>query len=246
MDEILTKGLHELNKEVAALRSFVQSMQATSDERDRRYLEKFDAVAKSAEAAGLAAGTAVAAALAAQEKAVAAAFAAQEKAVAAINEARDKAILKAEEALRDYKTAANEFRGTLSDLAARLLSRTEAEVRFLAVDKVVDDFKQATQITIDQVKRDVQVTRDELRAENVASQAARNVMFEGVRKEMQAIRDELRGEISDLRESRSAGMGHDEQRTSSRLQSNWLFGAILGGLGLLIGVIEFILRSVGK
>lgn len=243
MTEDMPQYMHEINKELAGLRSLMLAMQATNDERDRRYLEKFEAVAKSAEAAGLAAGTAVAAALAAQEKAVASAFAAQEKSVAAINEARDKAILKAEEALRDYKVAANEFRGTLADLASRLLSRTEADVRFAAADKSLDDFKVGIQVTIDQIKRDGQITRDEIRLEIATLNSTRGALFETIRKDMQGIRDELRNELGELRQSRDVGVGQSSQSDRGRAQTITTITTVIAVIGLLITLAAFVITQ---
>ncbi len=72
------------------------------------------------------------------DKAVQAALAAQEKAVAAALSAAERAVNKAEAAAEKRADAANEFRGQLSDQAARLMPRAEAEQRIQTVADKID------------------------------------------------------------------------------------------------------------
>ena len=51
------------------------------------------------------------------------------------------ALVKAELALTDYKASSNEFRGTLSDQAKTLLSRTEADTRFKQLETQIADLQ---------------------------------------------------------------------------------------------------------
>ena len=90
-----------------------------TEERDRRFEDKF----KSQEAA-------VVAALSAQKDATLSAFMASEK-----------AIVKAEDAQREYNARSNEFRGQLDDQAKLLMSRSEAGARFDATDLRIEELK---------------------------------------------------------------------------------------------------------
>jgi hypothetical protein len=69
-----------------------------------------------------------------QDKAVQAALVSQEKAVAAALDAAQRAVIKAEIAQEKRNEATNEFRGQLSDQAATLMPRAEAEQRLSALD----------------------------------------------------------------------------------------------------------------
>ncbi len=89
------------------------------DERDRRYDEQFRAQKE-----------AVAAALTAQKEQTGAAFAASEK-----------AIVKAENSQTEYNVRSNEFRGQLGDQANRLLPRAEADTRFGAFEKQIENME---------------------------------------------------------------------------------------------------------
>ena len=88
-------------------------------ERDRLYGARFEA-----------AGVAVNAALAAQEKAVSAAFLASEK-----------AIIKAEDAQREYNVRSNEFRGQLDDQAKMLMPRAETMTMFRAMEERLESMR---------------------------------------------------------------------------------------------------------
>jgi hypothetical protein len=70
-----------------------------------------------------------------QDKAVQAALVSQEKAVAAALDAAQRAVIKAEIAQEKRNEASNEFRGQLSDQAATLMPRAEAEQRISALDE---------------------------------------------------------------------------------------------------------------
>ena len=85
----------------------------TSD--DLRYQQRFDA----------------------SEKALQAALASAKEAVNAALAASDRAVSKAEMAAEKRFEAVNEFRGTLQDQAARMLTRTEADARFEALTEKV-------------------------------------------------------------------------------------------------------------
>lgn len=90
---------------------FEQHLQATARlqlETDRRYEERFQA----------------------SQQALGAALIAAEKAVNAALAAADRAVSKAEAASERRFEGVNEFRSTLSDQAATLLSRAEGDVRF--------------------------------------------------------------------------------------------------------------------
>lgn len=93
-----------------------EHLQQISDERDRRYEQRFEA----------------------QERAVAAALAAQEKAVSAALGAAERAVLKAEVAAEKRFESQNEFRGQLSDQAARQMPRAEANVEFSNIREKID------------------------------------------------------------------------------------------------------------
>jgi len=55
----------------------------------------------------------------------------------------EKAVTKAEAALAEYKISANEFRAVLSDYGKLLVTRTEADAQFQAVEKKFDDLNRA-------------------------------------------------------------------------------------------------------
>lgn len=86
-----------------------------------------------------------------QDRAVSAALAAQEKAVAAALSAAERAVLKAEAAAERRFESQNEFRGQLSDQAARQLPRAEAAVEFTNIRERLDELgKRIEAITITQ------------------------------------------------------------------------------------------------
>lgn len=68
------------------------------------------------------------------EKATTAALVAAKEAVAAALEAAQKAVQKAEIAADKRFDSVNEFRGTLSDQASKLMPRLEADARLLAIE----------------------------------------------------------------------------------------------------------------
>lgn len=74
-----------------------------------------------------------------QERAVSAALAAQEKATAAAMGAAERAVLKAEAAADKRFEGVNEFRQTLSDQAALLMPRLEAQAELKAIREVVNN-----------------------------------------------------------------------------------------------------------
>lgn len=89
------------------------------DEMDRRYQQRYEA----------------------QQEGVAAALAAQEKAVNAALIAADRAVIKAELAAEKRFESVNEFRATLSDQAATLMPRLEAESRLQTIGVAVSEIK---------------------------------------------------------------------------------------------------------
>lgn len=208
-------------EDMMGLRDWIEAKLASitqvSDERNLKYEATFVAVAKASEIA-----------LAAQEKAVAAALAAAEKAVNAAFEASEKAIVKAEDAQKQINNSSNEFRQALNDSNLSKIGRPEFSLIIDAMNHQVEELK----TTINHNKEEEVRAIQELRAERTRI--------------MDTFKDDVTNRIGDLKDSRNIQTGHEEQRVSGRLQSNWLFGAILGGLGLLIGIIEFILRSTGK
>jgi small-conductance mechanosensitive channel len=95
---------------------------------------------------GNAADKAIAAALAASKEAVAAALVSQDKSTAAAFAAAKEALTEAQTQLVAYKASSNEWRGTLNDLTAKMMLRTEVEAAFtavaaaaLAMQKTIDD-----------------------------------------------------------------------------------------------------------
>jgi len=99
---------------VDTLKDHVETVLA---ELDRRYQQRYEA----------------------QQEGVAAALAAQEKAVNAALIAADRAVIKAELAAEKRFESVNEFRATLSDQAANLMPRLEAESRIQTVaDKLAE------------------------------------------------------------------------------------------------------------
>lgn len=77
------------------------------------------------------------AAFLAQQTAMQTALTAAEKAVQTALESAEKAVTKAEVAAEKRFEAVNEFRGQLSDQAALFLQRSEADIRFAALDEKV-------------------------------------------------------------------------------------------------------------
>lgn len=74
----------------------------------------------------------------AQASAVKTAMEASEKAIAAAMTASEKAVLKAENASEKRFEAVNEFRGLVNDIVARLLSRAEADAKFVSLNEKID------------------------------------------------------------------------------------------------------------
>lgn len=71
----------------------------------------------------------------------------QERANSARFEAQEKAVIKAEVANEKRLDAVNEFRGTLKDQQQNLVTRTEVDIRFKAVeDKISLNNQQITQL----------------------------------------------------------------------------------------------------
>jgi len=95
-------------------------------ERDRQYDQRFRAQEIAVSAALAAAKEAVAAALTAAKEAGASAFAAAKEAVD-----------KAEKATQEHFASVNEFRKTLTDQTATFMPRTEADVRFRALEEKI-------------------------------------------------------------------------------------------------------------
>lgn len=86
-----------------------------------------------------------------QDRAVQAALAAQEKAVSAALSAAERAVLKAEAAAERRFESQNEFRGQLSDQAARQLPRAEAAVEFANIRERLEQLsKRIEAITVTQ------------------------------------------------------------------------------------------------
>lgn len=105
-----------VNLHYAVLRADLATLRAIVDERDRLYAAQF-AASKGA----------VDLALVAQRDQTAAAFVSAEKAIA-----------KAEQATDKHFEAVNEFRASLADQQALLITRTEAGARFDALEKAVE------------------------------------------------------------------------------------------------------------
>jgi len=93
-----------------------RSIRELMEERDHRYEDRFKG----------------------QETAVAAALAAQEKFNSAVSAASKEAILKAEASQIGVNERSNEFRGQLADQAATLMPRREAETSMLALRELID------------------------------------------------------------------------------------------------------------
>ena len=115
----MTEHSNRPNNTGVNLREFftlwLENIDRFMDERDRRYETRFEG----------------------QEKAVAAALAAADKQVTTAFSASEKAVAKAEDAQKDYNQRSNEFRGQLDDQAKTLMPRSEALVRFEAVESRV-------------------------------------------------------------------------------------------------------------
>jgi Flp pilus assembly protein TadB len=93
----------------------VATLKALLDERDLRYQQRFDS----------------------SQEALTAALTAAEKAVAAALAAAKEAVIKAENASEKRFESVNEFRGALTDQAGKMLTRTEADQRFLAINDAI-------------------------------------------------------------------------------------------------------------
>jgi hypothetical protein len=88
-----------------ALSLRIESLKQLVDERDRRYADRFTE----------------------QKVAVDAALTAQKELYFVVNESSKDAIIKAEASQKEVNVRSNEFRGQLSDQAARLMPRSETE-----------------------------------------------------------------------------------------------------------------------
>ncbi|HXJ37752.1 MAG TPA: hypothetical protein VNH18_00665, partial [Bryobacteraceae bacterium] len=94
----------------------VDTLHALMNEREVRYEQRFQA----------------------QQKALQDALLAAEKAVSTAMASADRAVMKAEIAAEKRFEGLNELRGAMSDQAARLMPRAEAEVSFTAIREKVD------------------------------------------------------------------------------------------------------------
>jgi hypothetical protein len=113
-----------VDEKIRAIRGHYDALLA---ERDVRYRERFEA-----------SQTALQAALVEREKAVNAALAAAEKLNTASLINAERAVLKAEAAAERRFESVNEFRQTLSDQAASLITRNEVNARFEAMAEKID------------------------------------------------------------------------------------------------------------
>jgi len=109
----------KISNDLHALKEKVDAQRELMDERDKRYSGQFENGEK-----------AVVFALAAQKELTATAFASSKE-----------AIIKAENAQSSYNERTNELRGALNDQNKTLLSRTEAEARFMNVEEKIEDIK---------------------------------------------------------------------------------------------------------
>jgi hypothetical protein len=139
-----------VSPQLADLHDFFEFFGRIMAEMDRRYDERFGGVNERFTAAG----TAVTAALAAQEKAVAAAFLASEK-----------AIVKAEDSQKDYNERSNEFRGQLDDQAKMLMPRMETTALLKAMDDKIESVKIYSEAKIDALKLSIEKSIDAMSKE---------------------------------------------------------------------------------
>jgi len=103
-----------------------------AEERDRRYVERFEALEKLAEE---------------RDRRYEDRFTAMdEKTGLALNSSKE-AVIKAEAATEKRFDSVNEFRGSLKDQAATLLPRIEAETRFKALEDKLEEVKNNRQAT---------------------------------------------------------------------------------------------------
>jgi hypothetical protein len=108
----------------------------------RSYLENSIAeLAKRTDAQFAAMDKAIAAALASAEKAVAAALVAQDKLTSAAFAAAKEALMEAQTQLVAYKASSNEWRGTLTDLISKVMTRQEIEALLLNINGSLTEAK---------------------------------------------------------------------------------------------------------
>ena len=83
------------------------------------------------------------------------------------------------------------------------------------------------------------------RNEALAKFNAYDTKFDDLKKFYDSKVDDLKKEIQSLRESRSAGEGAGGARQADRVQSNWSIGVGIAIFGVIIGIVEFVLRTTG-
>jgi hypothetical protein len=156
--EQLDRASKQLNREIDALRTLIdQRINAAVELFDVKILlgreggmalkelieTKFDALQVMLNERYATQTKALDAAFLAQQAAVATSFDASEKAVAAALLAAEKAVDKANTANEKRFESVNEFREQLNDMIRTLLSRTEADAKFQALDTRATDNKDA-------------------------------------------------------------------------------------------------------
>ena len=125
MDKHRNVADYNSEKSTVSLRQYIESLIAELSKR-------LDAQFQSAEKA-------VGTALAAQEKALNAALASADKLTAAAFVAAKEALAEAQTQLVAYKAASNEWRSTLTDLIAKIVTRQEIESLFTSVNKDISE-----------------------------------------------------------------------------------------------------------
>lgn len=133
----------------AKLADLEAKLTVKADERDLRYAAMFTSRDTAIAAALAAQEKATATATLVSEKAVNAALAAQEKAVLVATESSEKAIQKAEVAQMGVNERGNEFRKSLDDYVKITMPRVEADSRFREIKDMVE--KQA--LLIEELRR---------------------------------------------------------------------------------------------
>lgn len=130
---------------------------------------------------------------------------------------------KTAEALADYKTTSNEFRGTLADQAANLMPRREAETLVGTLRESVDRLREEYRATW------------EIRVKEAVGR------YDSLRSEIQARFDTLRTEIQGLRETRSEFSGREKQEQDNERAMKWIVGLVVT---IVLGVVGFIVAWV--
>lgn len=185
------------------------------DERGRRYAAQFAAM----QAIAVEADKRYEQRFLAQQEAVQAALAAQEKAVNAALLAADRAVAKAEAASEKRFESVNEFRAQLSDQAANLMPRGEAEARFQATSEKQGE---AATLSRDQLDR-LRLELGALREESIRGTAS--------------LRDEFQKGIATLTAVMAGTAGRDHG-------IGQLWTALLASVGVALAAGAFILSLV--